>query len=234
MLKLAKELGSEVDNDPSLLHPLVSRLPPLYADTPSNPVPPSSPTSSSAQIALPGNANGDADGSFEEPNPFQPIPISRILSLAEGLLARFPFNGDVVRGTQIMGKDSAINTYTSDEQDARADTPDTAQRSVTLQDLEQCVDRDVILPGASEPDDEPSIQKTRPRPSDALARSRRRWLFRRSLLSMRSFSAKEALAFGVVVIGVGIAFYSLRGPAGGARAGWAGWWASITRSWVRK
>jgi len=203
MFGLARTMGPEAEDDPSLLHPLFSRLPPLVADTPGD------------EDALgPGSADlgqnaGQQGGTYDdERNPYDPIPISRIFQITDDLLARHPWDGPIIRGKEIMGPGSVVYTY-ENEHLVKEDKWD-------LQVAERMANKEVILPGATMPDEQEEEEPPKRTP-------RRRPLKRRQ-------QKQVAVALGVVVVGVGIALYGWR--AGGSKAGWTGWWAAVMRSWV--
>jgi hypothetical protein len=100
MLQLAKKLGSEAMDDPSLLHPLFARLPPLFPDTPSESTP----------VAKEINVSADAIKE-DDANPYEPIPLSRIFELADELMTRFPWDSEDIRGREIMGTGSVVSSY---------------------------------------------------------------------------------------------------------------------------
>lgn len=86
MLKLATELDYE--EDPTLLHPLFSRLPPLYPDEPDSHAPDSTPG-----------------------NPYSPIPLSEAFAHADELMAKYPWDGPDLRGQEIFGEGSAVLSF---------------------------------------------------------------------------------------------------------------------------
>ncbi|KAL7421345.1 GTPase-activating protein gyp8 [Cryptotrichosporon argae] len=130
MIKLVKALGSEAVHDPSLLHPLFARLPPLYPDTPSA----LSPPHTTAPMAM----------CDDDVNPYAPIRLSEVFALSNRLLAKFPWDGKLVRGREVMGPGSVALTYPDD-----------------LATAEAWIDRDVVLPGADrlEDDDVPAASR---------------------------------------------------------------------------
>jgi hypothetical protein len=101
MMELAKDMP---DDDTSLLHPLFARLPPLFPDTPDAPHAPPQPSIS---------ANTEYEAP-EGPNPYRPIPLSRLFILADILMREIPWDGDVVRGREVMGEASVVCSYTSE------------------------------------------------------------------------------------------------------------------------
>lgn len=124
MMRLAQELGSEALEDPSLLHPLFARLPPLFSDTPDYPLPPS---------------KTEAEKTDDDTKPYEPIPLSRIFALTDQLLAKYPWDGPVLRGNEVMGESSTILTYGT---------------SSDLRELEKKAHGELVKPGAMEPDEE--------------------------------------------------------------------------------
>jgi len=198
MFVLAKGLGEEAMDDPSLLHPLFSRLPPLYADTPDSP---SSPDSNE-------DANVGDDG---EPNPYSPIPLSRLFQLTDELMARFPWDGDIIRGREIMGEGSAVCTY---DQEVKL-------RSEEMLGMMQ---KEVVKPGAGIMDEEEEEEVLDEVKKDIKRR-------RRVVLHMPRNRLGTAIALGVLVLGVELAMYG-RGSNG--RDGWARWWGVVLKSWVAR
>jgi hypothetical protein len=138
MFKMAKALGSEGERDPSLLHPLFARLPPLYADTPDAPVP-----------ELPPSQRAD-----DEPNPYEPIALSLIFALTDKLMVQYPWDEAPIKGDEIMGEGSVVYSYEG-EIAARKDP----ESSWTLDVAAQLVDKEVVKPGSGEADEdeEPSL-----------------------------------------------------------------------------
>ncbi|CAK9782930.1 hypothetical protein CC85DRAFT_308742 [Cutaneotrichosporon oleaginosum] len=212
MLKLAAALGPEARLDPSLLHPLFQRLPPLYADTPEEPRPP------------PDFHPPEHGAKYDEPNPYAPIALSGIFQLADKLQAKHPFDGSRIRAHEVLGPGSVVRTYArelgdslnhnSELDDGEMDEK-AALKGWTLADAEACIDKDVVLPGGSELDDD---DETVPWPDrlGELARSQR---------------VVTALTLGVLFLGVGAALYRSSG-----RYRLAGLWASYVRrdmSWAR-
>ena len=197
MIKLAKKLGAEAMEDPSLLHPLFARLPPLYPDTPDSPLP-------NSNTKTPHDQGRDLDGEYydDDTNPYEAIPLSRVFAITDDLLARYPWNGPLIRGDEVMGPHSVMQTY-----DKEAD-PD-----CRLGQAERLIDDQVILPGATEPDeDDEEVPPTIP--------------IRRARLPRNKFGT--AMAVGVMVVGIGIAMYGLKANS---KSGWRGWWTVVARSW---
>ncbi|BEJ11669.1 hypothetical protein CspHIS471_0201290 [Cutaneotrichosporon sp. HIS471] len=208
MLKLAADLGPEVRLDPSLLHPLFQRLPPLYSDTPDEPKPP------------PGfhDPNAEARGKFDEPNPYTPIALSGIFQLADKLQAKHPFDGSRVRAHEVLGSGSVVRTYVFEigeqlDEQAKVDEK-AALKAWTLADAEACIDKDVVLPGGDQLDDDEPVPW--PDRLGGLARSRR---------------IVTTITIGVLLIGVGAALYRSTG-----RYRFVTWWTTFMRrdiSWAR-
>lgn len=196
MFRMAKGLGSEGERDPSLLHPLFARLPPLYADTPDAPQP---------DIAPSQRADDD-------PNPYEPIPLSLVFALTDKLMVQYPWDEAPIRGDEIMGEGSVVYSYER-EIAARKDF----ESGWTLETAVQLVDKEVVKPGSGEADEdeEPSLPVIK----------RLRWRIR-----VPRDKAGTAVAVGIVLVGVGIAAYSTR--AGGSRSDWRRWWAAVIHEWV--
>ncbi|WVO18295.1 hypothetical protein L204_106010 [Cryptococcus depauperatus] len=131
LFALAKQLGQEYRSDPSLLHPLFARLPPLYPDTPDSSDPP-----------LPTPTLSDLDDP-SAPNPYAPIKLSELFALADSLSARYPWDGKLIKGRQVMGPGSVVTTYAAELQ------------GWTAAQVLAYVDVNVVLPGATSMEDEP-------------------------------------------------------------------------------
>jgi hypothetical protein len=202
MFSLAKELGSEAMDDPSLLHPLFARLPPLYPDTPSQPLPPPS-----ALSILGRRPQGDD----EDVTPYTPIPLSRLFDLTDELMARYPWDGDVIRGQEIMGEASAVWTYDSEVH-------------ASARDMLSMLGGEVVRPGAADMDDneeeEEPIRPVRRKKTSGYD------------LRMPRDRLGTSVAIGVMVLGLVLAMYS--GRSKGARGEWSGWWGSVIRVWAEK
>lgn len=196
MFRLAKLKGEDAEDDPSLLHPLFARLPPLFADTPDQP---------EYQVSA---EKGGSD-SYDDPNPYDPIPISHVFSIADELMARFPWDGSVMRGNEVLGPGSTIRTYANEDL--------VQQGEWSLKAAEAMVDVDVMMPGGTEPDEEEEEAE----PLKKVQKIRR-----------RSNKGGLTIAVGIAVVGVSIALYGFK--AGGSRAGWVGWWATVIKSWAGK
>ncbi|WVQ81438.1 hypothetical protein IAT38_003562 [Cryptococcus sp. DSM 104549] len=211
MLKIAKSLGPEYEQDPSLLHPLFTRLPPLYPDTPAAPSPP--PPSPSP---IPSSRTSREQ---DEANPYDPLPLSRVFALADELMERFPWDGEAVRGRRIMGEGSVVRTYNREYKE-----------DWTAEDALEMVDVDVVLPGAGMPP--PSDDEDEDGSADLPPPSKRR---RPLPLRLPRNRLGTALALGVLLVGVGIAVYGVKAGAGAGSVGgtgWKRWWGAVVRGWV--
>ena len=197
MFRLAKQMGEDAEDDPSLLHPLFARLPPLFADTPDQP------------LASEPDENVES-GNHDEPNPYTPIPISQIFAITDELMARFPWDGSMMRGEEVFGAGSAIRTY---ERESLVE-----QDEWSLAAAEAMVDVDVVMPGGTEPDEEEGEEL----PPQMTRKVTRRRINRSGV----------ALAAGVALLGIGIAVYGFK--ANGSRPGWVGWWTTVWKSWAGK
>lgn len=200
MFRLAKQKGGDAEDDPSLLHPLFARLPPLFADTPHQP-------------SAPVSEERVGSDNFDEPNPYDPIPISRIFNITDELMARFPWDGPIMRGKEVLGPGSAIRTYENELTMGNGEW--------SLKAAEAMVDVDVMMSGGTEPDEE-SEEEDEILPSKKVGRPAIR----------RGKGSGMTLAVGIAVVGIGIALYGFK--AGGSGAGWSAWWAMVVRSWAGK
>ncbi|KAL1406014.1 GTPase-activating protein gyp8 [Vanrija albida] len=207
MLRLAAALGPEARADPSLLHPLFARLPPLYADTPDAPTPPPPP---------PINDDDDDDDDDDNANPYTPIALSTVFLLADKLQAKYPWDGPRIRGLEVMGPGSVVQTYSADV--------DPEKGSLSLADAAEHIDKDVILPGGDALDDDEEVAPPRRWPVSLPQ------LHLPPSLRVPPNRVGTVIAFGVVVLGIGTALYGWR--AGGPRASWAQWWGLVARSWA--
>ncbi|OCF44886.1 hypothetical protein I317_01165 [Kwoniella heveanensis CBS 569] len=211
MFEIARQLGEEYEEDPTLLHPLFVRLPPLYADTPSEPESASSTVSASNQKEM-------REFTDDDPNPYKAIKLSELFTLTDTLMEQYPWDGDVISGRDIMGEGSVVCSYASE--DSAGWTPDTAL---------QMVDVEVVKPGAglAVDDDEEAEDQDPMRPNTPTPLPIRRKLgglrFPRNKLS-------TVVAVGIVVLGVGMAVYGVR--AGGNEASWGRWWSHVIRGWI--
>jgi hypothetical protein len=195
MFSLAKDLGEEAMDDPSLLHPLFARLPPLYPDTPSSSEPP--PQSASLSVE---------DGM---PNPYSPIPLSRLFQLTDELMARYPWDGDVIRGREVMGEGSAIWTYDQEGE-------------MSVGEMLGMMEKEVVRPGAADMDEEEEEEERE---------EVKRVVRRRFRLRVPRQKMGMVLAIGVLVVGVGLGTYG-RGTIGTRDL--SRWWGSVITVWVGK
>lgn len=196
MLELVKEMGQEAMDDPSILHPLFARLPPMVADDPD--------FDSGAKARVLGKVGSNEKTSDEDVNPYEPIHLSAIFSVADDLMARFPWDGLTIRGHEVLGSASSVMTYSSE------DDP-----GWSLGRAEQLVQGVVVKPGAGliDEDEEDDLKPTpipkRPRLHLRLPKNR----------------AGTLVAVGIVLVGIGIAVYGAR--SGGPRSNWARWWTIV-------
>lgn len=193
MLKLVAGLGAEARLDPSLLHPLFQRLPPLYADTPDAPKPP------------PGFEPPETNNMHDEPNPYAPIALSGIFQLADRLQAKHPWDGPKVRGREVMGPGSVVQTFARETAAADPDPEDekAVLKEWSLAEAEAAIDNDVVRPGGDVLDEEPDLAPER-----------------KIRLHVGGGPLFAAFAVGVVALGVGIALFGHHGrmpsgPGGG-------------------
>jgi hypothetical protein len=205
MLRLAKELGPEAADDPSLLHPLFSRLPPLFPDTPDQMTPPTSFKASS----------NDSDP--DTVNPYDPIPLSELFQLANKLMIEHPWDGPEINGQEIMGQGSVVMSYDLEMESTSEGS--SSGEAWTMADALKLVDKVVVRPGVAMMDDEEEEAEAVP-VGRVRIRRRRRWLLRLGRNKMST-----TLALGVVVLGVSMAVFGVR--AGGPNASWARWWAAV-------
>lgn len=202
MLKLVREMGQEAMDDPSILHPLFARLPPLVADDPDTQ------TLGAMELGEKGIVGGN---DMDEPNPYEPIALSTIFRIADDLLARYPWDGPIIKGKEILGDASSVMTY-----------PRELESDWTLKLAETLVNGEVIKPGADMLDEE---EEEDPLP---IRKARSRKL----RVRIPRNKAGTLLAVGVVLFGVGIAVYGAR--SGGPRSNWARWWSVVLRDWVSR
>ena len=196
MLQLAQNLRAEIRDDPSSLHPLFARLPPLHPDTPEGCLP----------LSI-----TDADDEMD-PNPYDPIPLSQVFNMTDDLLARFPWDGKVIRGKEVMGPASVLYTY---DEETPQENAEKGTDGLSLETGAGMVNQEVVRSGAAEINDEEVEQPSR------LPMS---W---RSMLRMPPSRIGTVLAVGVVFVGIAIAAFGIR--TGGTHRGWAGWWGA---SWL--
>lgn len=207
MMDLAQKLDPEAADDPSLLHPLFSRLPPLYPDTPDQPFP----------ISLDPRISTETDR--DDPNPYEPIPLSDLFQLADKLMVEHPWDGPDIRGKDIMGEGSVVMSY--DLEMAPLASKEEDRKRWTMSDALQLVDKEVVRPGVTMvDDDEEEGEAEKPVKRMRKQRIRRRWLF---LLGRNKVGT--TLAIVVVVLGIVMAIFGVK--AGGVHASWARWWALV-------
>ncbi|KAK6904424.1 hypothetical protein I203_105237 [Kwoniella mangroviensis CBS 8507] len=203
MFEIAHQLGSEYEEDPTLLHPLFVRLPPLCADTPSEPDPPPTLTPS------PKTSYDD----FEEDsvNPYRPIKLSELFLLTDTLMEQYPWDGEVIRGTEVMGEGSVVNTYHKER----------IEEEWSAEEMLGMIDVQVVKPGAGDLSDDEELDE------EPVKQKRRRL----PIVNPRN-KINTLLAFGVVVLGVGIAVYGFK--ADGNEASWNRWWSMVIRGLIGK
>ncbi|WRT68940.1 uncharacterized protein IL334_005922 [Kwoniella shivajii] len=206
MLELARQLGEEYIDDPTLLHPLFVRLPPLYPDTPSNPEPPVP----SVPSPITESARKIKEFHDDTPNPYKPIKLSQLFQLTDDLMEQFPWDGEIIKGKEIMGEGSVVYTYSKESDETR--TPE------TMLDM---IDREVVRPGAGTAIDDDDEEERRPITHR-----------RKSPIRLPRNKVKTILAVGIVVVGIGMAFYGFK--AGGNEASWTRWWKFIMMGWIGK
>lgn len=180
MFEFAKKLGREYQEDPSLLHPLFVRLPPLYPDTPPSPNPPTSPLISPSKLEL---HNPDV-------NPYSAIRLSDVFQLADRLMEEYPWDGSLIQGRDIMGPGSVVITY-DQEWSEEEWTPEKALK---------CVDVDVVQPGAAVMDEDEPV------PSPIYRRATNPDLWK----VLKRVKPSTLVALGVVFLGVGMAVYGVK------------------------
>ncbi|RXK39023.1 hypothetical protein M231_03753 [Tremella mesenterica] len=238
LLRLVKSLGPEAQSDPSLLHPLFARLPPLYPDTPSHPTPSPTlhplPTSSSTLMSDP-----------DAVNPYEPIPLSELFALADKLMLQYPWDGEDIRGREIMGVGSIVSTYDSSISPqppllspesqkvvnnnksgvSRVSDIETESQkelvlitviaqSSSLTEIARLVNSNVVNALPSEEDDEP--------PLPVLKKKRKpKWR-----IHYPRDKKGTVLAIGVMLLGIGVAFYGFKA---GPSTGWGRWWRVVLR-----
>lgn len=197
MLELVKQMGQEAMDDPSVLHPLFARLPPLLADDPD--------LRHTDKVGAGAGAQADTDN---DPNPYEPIALSTIFGIADDLMARYPWDGPVICGNEILGEASCVLTYAREHDDP----------TWSLKLAETLVTGEVVKPGAgmpgdSEDEDEDDSQEKKPvrvrRPRNKIG---------------------TLVAVGVVLVGIGIAVYGTR--SGGPRSNWIRWYSAVLGDFV--
>ncbi|KIR52495.1 hypothetical protein I315_05104 [Cryptococcus gattii Ru294] len=180
LFEFAKKLGREYQEDPSLLHPLFVRLPPLYPDTPPSPNPPMSPLISPSKLEL-----HDPDV-----NPYSAIRLSDVFQLADRLMEEYPWDGSLIRGGDIMGPGSVVVTY-DQEWSEEGWTPEKALKYV---------DVDVVQPGAAVMDEDEPV----PSPISRRVTNPDLWKV------LKRVKPSTLVALGVVFLGVGMAVYGVK------------------------
>jgi hypothetical protein len=205
MFKLARELGTEAQQDPSLLHPLFARLPPLFPDNPDTSFP-------SAEKNSPVVAPND------DQNPYEPIALSEVFTLADKLMLLYPWDGDIIRGTEVMGDGSVVSSY------ALESALKNGKISWDIDSALKLVDKEVVKPGVGAMDEDEDEEEPSPKPS---VRRRPVWRVRRP-----KHKFGTAIAVGILLLGVGIAVYGSK--AGGNNADWRRWWTVVIHGWLKK
>lgn len=197
MLRLVKEMGQEAMDDPSILHPLFARLPPLLADDPDT----TSPSLGEKDVKT------EPDNGYDDPNPYEPILLSTIFRITDDLLARYPYDGPLIRGSEILGVASSVNTFSREKED-----------DWTLRLAESQINSEVIQPGADMLNEEEEEEVPRP--------------IRKPRVRVPSNKIGTVVAISVVLVGMGIAVYGAR--SGGPRSNWARWWSVVVRDWMSR
>jgi len=198
MLRLVKEMGQEAMDDPSILHPLFARLPPLLADEPDTVS--ISPNGEKDVNTKQGNENDDT-------NPYDSIPLSTIFRITDDLLARYPYDGPLIRGEEILGEASSVATFSREMDD-----------DWTLRLAESQINGAVIKPGADMLDEEEEEEAPK-----AIKKPR---------IRVPRNELGTVVAISVVLVGMGIAVYGAR--SGGPRSNWARWWSVVVGDWMSK
>jgi len=205
MLRLVEDLGQEAMDDPSVLHPLFARLPPLLADEPGEDI---------ESIKAEQVDTNDVTREYDDKNPYEPIPLSTIFNITDDLLARYPWDGPIIRGNEILGEASSVITYERESED-----------HWSLRKAESLVNGQVIQPGSDMLDEDEEDDQLPPVPTRRPRRSRLR-------LRMPKNKIGTIIAVGVVLVGVGVAVYGAR--SGGPRSDWASWWSAVVKDWVTR
>jgi hypothetical protein len=198
MMRLVKEMGQEAMDDPSILHPLFARLPPLVADDPD-----STSVSSGGDKKL----HAEQGNGHDDPNPYEPILLSTIFRITDDLLARYPYDGPLIRGEEILGGASSVNTFSREVDD-----------DWTLRLAESQINGEVIKPGADMLDEEEEEEPPKP--------------IRKPPIRVPRNKIGTMVAISVVLVGMGIAVYGAR--SGGPRSNWARWWSVVVRDWMSR
>lgn len=237
MLDLAQDLGDEAKGDPTLLHPLFARLPPLYADIPGTD---HDPLSLQSQQPNPGQSHAPATGrpradwkhgNEPEINPYDPIPLSSIFDLADKLMLRHPWDGAEIRGREIMGPGSVLCTYERELDQSRGrgdgDVAGGGRREerikVMLDEAEQLVDVQVTVLGVADSEDEQEEEEGES--SSSISRIRK---FKRLRIARATNKLGTAIAVGVLLVGIGIALHGGRAPLR-LSTGILGRWCNLLR-----
>nr|WVH01959.1 ubiquinol-cytochrome C reductase hinge protein [Naematelia aurantialba] len=213
MYELAAKLGEEAQDDPTLLHPLFSRLPPLYPDTPGEPT--------DLSIEETADQTSDLVNLDDAPNPYKPIPLSQLFEIADRLMLQHPWDGDTIRGRELLGDGCTVCTYAAEDKVHLGGKWSLAEAMAML-------DEEVVKPGAmivDEDEEEEAVKE-----DEAKGRKNRPVRARRWSIRVPRDKKGTVLALGIVVVGVGIAVFA--GRAGGRHADWARWWSVVLRSWV--
>jgi hypothetical protein len=197
MMRLVKEMGQEAMDDPSILHPLFARLPPLVADDPET---------TSASLGEK-DVKTEPNNGHDDPNPYDPILLSTIFRITDDLLARYPYDGPLIRGEEILGGASSVNTF-SREMD----------EDWTLKLAESQINGEVIKPGADMLDEEEEEEAPK--------------AIRKPRIRVPRNKIGTVVAISVVLVGMGIAVYGAK--SGGPRSNWARWWSVVVRDWMSK
>nr|XP_031862305.1 uncharacterized protein CI109_002270 [Kwoniella shandongensis]KAA5529377.1 hypothetical protein CI109_002270 [Kwoniella shandongensis] len=183
MSQMAKDLGSEYHEDPSLLHPLFVRLPPLYNDTPISPNPPATGTTCQADSFV-----------EEDANPYDPIKLSELFKLTDSLMERYPWGGEVIKGKEILGEGSVVCSYDIEMSNVHWSS----------QDALALIDVGVVQPGAGMLDDEDEDE------TPLSLRPTRRRLFLR--LPKQKLSTILALGVVILGVGMAVYGVKAGGP----------------------
>ncbi|WWC91328.1 uncharacterized protein L201_006271 [Kwoniella dendrophila CBS 6074] len=209
MLEIAHQLGSEYEEDPTLLHPLFVRLPPLYADTPSHP---EAPVESSPLPVY-------TDFQDETANPYKAIKLSGLFQLTDTLMTQYPWDGDTIRGKEIMGDGSVVNTYEKEEVEAEWSS----------EEMLKMVDVEVVKPGSGgiSDDEDEEAEAEAEKEMKSIKRQKRKLQIR-----IPRNKVNTALAIGIMFLGIGMAVYGFK--AGGNEASWSRWWGYVIRGWIGK
>lgn len=204
LLKMVRDMGAEAMDDPSVLHPLFARLPPLVADSPDD-----SRTHAWTPHQTPSVEKQEPIE--EDANPYEPIELSTIFALADDMLARYPWDGPDIKGHEILGEASSVVTYAGE-----------SGQTWSLTQAETLVHGEVVRPGAGAMDDMEDEEE----PAHPPVKHRRR------RIRIPRNRTGTIIAVGVVLVGIGIAVYGSR--SGGPRSNWARWWSAVVRDLVSR